>query len=154
MALKDDEVQPIIESLKFLGLVLSIPSWNFYLHGTYMTAAHAHLALFGAVGMSSMAEVTYVLPAKTKRITRWDGLRAWTGLGFVNAGPALMSVTLIAAGLLQTYLWRVLGMSFMESHELLRPYLAVRAVGGAVYAAGAILYVWVILALVRRTGFR
>lgn len=62
-----------------------------------------------------------------------------------------MGSALTVAGLLQTYLWRVAGADFMEVQILIRPFLALRAVGGAVFAGGGSLFVLAIfLNLIRQ----
>ncbi|NLV92133.1 MAG: nitric-oxide reductase [Firmicutes bacterium] len=123
-----------------LGMIMSVPQWNRYSHGTYITSAHAHLALFGAVGFLVLAGATYIL---TQRITLTPAelTRAWIGLALLNLGLLLMSTMLLVSGILQTYLWRIAGLDFMETHTLLRPYLALRAAGGAIFAIGDFLFV-------------
>jgi nitric oxide reductase subunit B len=51
-----------------------------------------------------------------------------------------MGSALTIAGILQTYLLRVTGLDFLTTSTLLRPYLFVRTLGGACFAAGALLY--------------
>lgn len=123
-----------------MGMIMSIPQWNRYSHGTYLTSAHAHLALFGATGMLVLTGATYIL-TKEAALTKQEITRAWSGFILLNTGLVLMGIMLILAGVLQTYLWRVAGLSFMTTHEILRPYLLGRAVGGAIFALGDILFV-------------
>ncbi len=137
-----------------LGLIMSIPEWNRYTHGTYLTSAHAHLALFGAVGMLVLTGATYILTKQTE-LTRSEIIRSWSGFLILNAGLLLMSTMLIIAGVLQTYLWRVTGMGFMDTHALLRPYLIIRAAGGALFALGDFLFVSALVTVTwRRLGLR
>jgi len=49
-----------------MGLAIAIPQLNKYSHGTYLTSSHAHLALFGAVGMLVLAGSTYILSNYTR----------------------------------------------------------------------------------------
>ena len=53
-----------------------------------------------------------------------------------------MSSALLVAGLKETYLWRILGMDFMEVHLLLNPFLILRVVGGAMFMLGDLLLSW------------
>ncbi|TDA70529.1 MAG: nitric-oxide reductase [Clostridia bacterium] len=128
-----------------LGFTLAIPRLNLYAHGTYLTSAHAHLALFGAFGLMILAGSFYVL-TRHLELSRAEGRRAWLGLALVNLGLVVMGGALALAGFLQAYLWRVVGGDFMEVQGLIRPYLGLRAAGGAFFAVGDLLLVWAILA--------
>lgn len=132
-----------------MGMIMSIPWINQYSHGTYITSAHSHLALFGAIGMLILGGCTYILTKKL-RFSKTQTIFTWSGLILINTGLVVMSVLLIIAGFMQTYLWRALGESFMTVQALIRPYLILRAGGGAVFALGGILYVFTILSMVWR----
>ncbi len=122
-----------------LGMTLALPLFNFYLHGTYLTSAHAHLALFGAIGMLVLGSSTYII-TKGANFTKLESFSGWIGLIFINIGLLTMGFALSIAGLLQTYLWRLVGMEFMETHLLLNPYLIIRILGGMLFALGGLLY--------------
>lgn len=132
-----------------MGMVISIPGINRYGHGTYLTSAHSHLALFGAVGMMVLGGCTYVLMEKAQ-LSKVQSMLGWMGLALLNMGLTIMSFALIIAGLLQTYMWHVAGGDFMEVQLLVRPYLIIRAGGGAFFAAGGILYVYINMLLAWR----
>jgi len=53
-----------------------------------------------------------------------------------------MAAALLAGGLLQTYLWRVLGMEFMQVFFLLQPYLIARFLGGGLFTLGDLIFGW------------
>lgn len=83
------------------GFIINLPVINYYEHGTYMTANHAHTALFGVYGMLAIALMLF----------SWRGLvekRYWNDkilkLSFwsLNIGLTLMFlITLLPVGLLQ-----------------------------------------------------
>jgi nitric oxide reductase subunit B len=83
------------------GFIINLPVINYYEHGTYMTANHAHTALFGVYGMLAIALMLF----------SWRGLvekRFWNDrilkLSFwsLNVGLALMFMAaLLPIGLLQ-----------------------------------------------------
>ncbi|MPN05676.1 hypothetical protein SDC9_152927 [bioreactor metagenome] len=50
----------------------------------------------------------------------------------------IMAGGLLLAGGLQCYFWRIIGLSIGETNELIRPYLALRAAGGGLYAMGSL----------------
>jgi nitric oxide reductase subunit B len=124
-----------------MGLAIAIPQLNYYCHGTYLTSAHAHLAVFGALGMFILASCIYIL-TKEVNFTKLEITLSHWGILLINGGLLTMAGTLAIAGLLQTYLWRIAGMDFKETHALLRPYLILRALGGTMFAAGDFLFIW------------
>ncbi|MBS4025163.1 MAG: cbb3-type cytochrome c oxidase subunit I [Clostridia bacterium] len=121
------------------GLVLTVPAINAYTHGTLITSAHAHLALFGTFGILAIA-VSYF------GILEWIGDKyinksySFASLLMLNIGLVLMGVALILAGFVQIYLVRVVGMEFSQSLFYLRPYMAARGIGGAIFALGGIVF--------------
>ncbi|MCL4426467.1 MAG: cbb3-type cytochrome c oxidase subunit I [Firmicutes bacterium] len=124
-----------------LGFLITTPPINRYTHGTYITSAHAHAALFGTYGFLVLAAIHFILPRLT-RLKMHHGL--WS-LSLLNLGLLVMTVALFLAGFLQTYLWRVGGWGFGTVRLLLRPYLALRVLGGFIFACGGVLPAWDIL---------
>lgn len=122
-----------------MGMTLALPQFNFYLHGTFLTSAHAHLALFGAIGMLVLGSSTYII-TKGANFTKLEYFSGWIGLIFINIGLLTMGFALSIAGLLQTYLWRLVGMEFMETYLLLNPYLIIRILGGMLFTLGSLLF--------------
>ncbi|QJW47380.1 hypothetical protein HA075_17275 [bacterium BFN5] len=49
-----------------------------------------------------------------------------------------MGVSLLLAGGLQCYFWRVIGLSVGETNQLLKPYLLVRTIGAVIYTMGSL----------------
>lgn len=136
-----------------MGLIISIPHLNLYCHGTYITSSHAHLAVFGALGMFILAACIYIL-TKDIGFTKLEvSLSRWA-IVLINGGLLTMAGALLVAGLLQTYLWRVAGMDFSQTHALLRPYLIIRAFGGAMFAVGDLLFVWACISVLWRERWK
>ncbi|AFQ46208.1 cbb3-type cytochrome c oxidase subunit I [Desulfosporosinus meridiei] len=139
-----------ITGASLLGLFITIPWVNLYMHGTYFTSGHAHLALFGSLGFVVLAGCYYVLSQGSE-----PTLKEYKGgvlaVIILNIGLIIMSSALLAAGLKETYLWRVLGMDFMDVHLLLNPYLIVRVLGGTMFALGDLLLSWYIFKVWRAT---
>lgn len=120
-----------------LGFFMAYPPINRYVHGTYITSAHAHLALFGVFGFLVLALCFYILFYETvlnEKSYRW----CWYAIGALNSGLMIMAGGLLLAGGLQCYFWRIIGLSIGETNELIRPYLALRAAGGGLYAMGSL----------------
>ncbi|OLN31833.1 cbb3-type cytochrome c oxidase subunit I [Desulfosporosinus metallidurans] len=130
-----------ITGASLLGLFISIPWINLYMHGTYITSGHAHLALFGTLGFAVLAGCYYVLSRGSEPTLK--GYRGGVlAVILLNSGLITMSSALLVAGFMETYLWRILGMDFMEVSLLLNPYLIIRAMGGAMYTLGDLLLFW------------
>ena len=120
------------------GLALTFPVINLYTHGTILTSAHAHLALFGTYGFIVLAFAYYILPGwhLTQNLNQRWGLVA---LVLLNIGLVVMGGALTVAGILQVYLWRLLGMDFITVRQLVSPVMAVRTLGAVVFAAGGLI---------------
>lgn len=126
-----------------LGLSLAIPQINYYAHGTYLTSAHAHLALFGVFGFLVLGFGFWIVAANFKPSKQF--LRcSLGGLSLLNLGLLMMGISLGLAGMVQTYLWRVGGWDFMKVAEIIRPYLLLRALSGLIFTAGDLLLCWAI----------
>jgi len=127
-----------------LGFFMAYPPINRFIHGTYITSAHSHFALFGVFGFLVLAVCFYILFTEivlSQKMYRFCQLAILA----LNAGLVTMGVGLLLAGGLQCYFWRVIGLSVGETNELIRPYLFIRAFGGSIYAAGSLLLTFVVL---------
>jgi len=130
-----------ITGASLLGLFLTVPWVNLYTHGTYITSGHAHLALFGSLGFAVLAGCYYVLSQGSEPTLK--GYRGGViGVILLNSGLITMGSALLIAGSMETYLWRFQGMDFMEVHLILKPYLIIRVLGGAMFALGDLLLSW------------
>ncbi|HBV86819.1 MAG TPA: cytochrome C and quinol oxidase polypeptide I [Desulfosporosinus sp.] len=130
-----------ITGASLLGLFITVPWINLYTHGTYITSGHAHLALFGSLGFAVLAGCYFVLSQGSE-----PNLKGYRGgvlaVILLNCGLITMGSALLIAGSIQTYLWRIIGMDFMEVHSILKPYLIIRVLGGAMFALGDLLLSW------------
>lgn len=127
-----------------LGFFMAYPPINRFIHGTYITSAHSHLALFGVFGFLVLAVCFYILFTEivfTEKMYRYSQLAVLA----LNAGLITMATGLLIAGGLQCYFWRVIGVDIGVTNELIRPYLFLRALGGGLYAIGSMLLTFVVL---------
>jgi nitric oxide reductase subunit B len=128
----------------FLGFLMAYPPLNRYVHGTYITSAHSHLALFGVFGFLVLALCFHILFTEiilVKKMYRW----CWGAIFALNAGLLTMGIGLLIAGGLQVYFWRVIGLGIGETNEFIRPYLFIRAFGGFLYAIGSLTLTFVVI---------
>jgi len=122
------------------GFLHTLSFINYYTHGTQVTAAHGHLAFYGAYAMINLAMFTYAMPILLGRAPYNQLLNMWS-FWLLSGGVVFMSVTLTFAGVLQTHLEHVLGMDFMEVQQQLILFYWMRLIGGVVTAIGAILFI-------------
>lgn len=124
-----------------LGFLMTFPETNKYLHGTEMVDAHAHLALFGTYGFLVIALAYYILP-QWERMKHLSMAKGHIAFWLLNIGLAFIGGSLIMSGILQAYLWRYVGLDFVQVREIIQPYMIGRSVGGAIFACGGLLIGW------------
>ncbi len=130
------------------GFAQTLPQVNQWTHGTQVTAAHGHFAFFGAYGALVLAGL-YVIMPRLRGLRSFDQGRALWGFWLMNGGMLGMVLSLSFAGLLQTYLWRMLGFDFMVVRDqYLSFWMVWRLVFGVgMFIPGVLLLVWDFLAL-------
>ena len=123
-----------------LALIISVPAWNLYTHGTHITVAHAMGSTIGINTMILLASVFYVLREEVPQQVR-DGCAKPVTVGFwmANISLAVFFLSLVAAGVGKfTYD----GPSFQEMMLSIRPFLLVFAVSGITLMIGLWIVLW------------
>ncbi|MBC7951264.1 MAG: cbb3-type cytochrome c oxidase subunit I [Rhodospirillaceae bacterium] len=123
------------------GFLHTLSSINYYTHGTQVTAAHGHLAFYGAYVMVNLAIFTYAMPNILKREPYNQLLNMW-GFWVTSGGVAFMTFALTFAGVVQTHLQRVMGMNFMEVQDQLGLFYWLRLGAGVATLIGVGMVVW------------
>jgi nitric oxide reductase subunit B len=123
------------------GFLHTLPSVNFYTHGTQITASHGHLAFFGAYAMIVLAMTSYAVPIlrRTEIIHQKAEILAFW---IMVVSMIFMTLAITSAGIVQVYLQRVLAMSFMEAQEHNAIFYGLRFFFGGTFAAGLIIYLY------------
>jgi nitric oxide reductase subunit B len=129
------------------GFIQTLPSVNRWTHGTQMTAAHGHLAFFGAYSMLVIAMIYYALPRLRFGTDRYDQRRGRWAFWLLTMGTVIMSGALTAAGILQVYIERMIGLPFMEAQSYLGLFYQIRFASGLAMIAGLILFLLDVFAL-------
>ncbi|MGE5504382.1 MAG: cbb3-type cytochrome c oxidase subunit I [Actinomycetota bacterium] len=122
------------------GFLHTLAPINYYTHGTQVTAAHGHLAFYGAYVMLNIAMFTYALPNLRGREPYNQTLNVW-GFWLTSGGVTFMTFALTFAGVVQTHLQRVMGMGFMEVQEQMAMFYWLRLGGGIATLIGTLLIV-------------
>ncbi|HEY0837362.1 MAG TPA: cbb3-type cytochrome c oxidase subunit I [Azospirillum sp.] len=126
------------------GFLHTLAPINYYTHGTQVTAAHGHLAFFGAYAMINLAIITYAMPHLRGREPYNQVLNMWS-FWMMCSGMAFMTFALTVAGVVQVHLQRVLGMGYMEVQEQLALFYWMRLGSGVVVFASVLLFVYSVL---------
>lgn len=130
------------------GFLHTLHGVNFYTHGTQITAAHGHLAFYGAYVCLVLAIVTYAMPIMRGR-DPYNQVLNMASFWLMSGGMLFMTFTLTFAGTLQTHLQRVNGEAFMDVQDQLALFYWMRFGSGLAVVAGALLFIWSVLAVRR-----
>ncbi|MCA0205293.1 MAG: cbb3-type cytochrome c oxidase subunit I [Proteobacteria bacterium] len=131
------------------GFLHTLHGVNFYTHGTQITAAHGHLAFYGAYVALNLAMFTYAMPILRNR----DPYNQVINMGafwLMTGGMAFMTFTLTFAGTIQTHMQRVLGDDFMSVQDGLSLFYLMRFGSGVAVVTGALVLIYALLVARRR----
>jgi nitric oxide reductase subunit B len=129
------------------GFFHTLSSINYYTHGTQVTAAHGHLAFYGAYVMVVLAMISYSLPtirgreANSRRAQNYEMWSFW----IMTIGMGVMVLALSGAGILQVWLQRMPtsnAMSFMATQDQLAFFYWIRVGGGVMFLVGLLTYLY------------
>ncbi len=123
------------------GFMHTLSSVNYYSHGTQVTAAHGHLAFFGAYVSINLAIITYAVPYLMKR-EPYNQVLNMISFWVMNSAMAFMTFVLTFAGAIQTHLQRVNGEYYMDVQDQLNLFFVMRFGAGAVFVVGALLFIY------------
>lgn len=123
------------------GFMHTLHPINFYSHGTQVTAAHAHLAFFGAYVSINLAIITYAMPYLMKR-EPYNQVLNMISFWIMSSSMAFMTFVLTFAGAIQTHLQRVNGEAYMDVQDQLQLFYLMRFGAGAVFVLGALIFIY------------
>ena len=126
------------------GFMITLAPVQYFAHGTNFTAAHGHLAFFGAYAMVSLAIISYAMPLLRGRIANSPAAQRWEMSGFwiMCISMFVMALALTAAGLVTAFTQRMGSnpLSFMEVQDSARVFFWLREIAGLAFFAGLIAY--------------
>ena len=123
------------------GFLHTLHGVNYYTHGTQITAAHGHLAFYGAYVCLNLAIISYAMPHLLGR-DPYNQVLNMAGFWLMSSGVVFMTFTLTFAGTVQTHLQRVNGEFYMGVQDQLWIFYAMRFGSGVAVVLGAILYIY------------
>jgi nitric oxide reductase subunit B len=131
------------------GFLHTLHGVNYYSHGTQITAAHGHLAFFGAYVALNLAMFTYAMPMLRGR-DPYNQVLNMASFWLLTGGMAFMTFVLTFAGTVQTHLQRVMGMYYMEVQDGLALFYLMRFGAGVAVVLGALLFIYALTFAGRR----
>ena len=123
------------------GFMHTLHGVNYYTHGTQVTAAHGHLAFYGAYVCLNLAIITYAMPYLRGRAP-YNQVLNMVSFWIISSAMAFMTFTLTFAGVVQTHLQRVLGQGYMDVQDQLTLFYILRAGAGVVVVLGVVMFIW------------
>jgi nitric oxide reductase subunit B len=127
------------------GFLHTLAPVNFYTHGTQITAAHGHMAFYGAYVMVVLTMISYAMPMMRGRAANSEKsqvLEMWS-FWLMTVSIVFITLFLTAAGILQVWLQRVstAPLGFMAAQEQITLFYWLREFTGLVFLAGLVLYI-------------
>jgi nitric oxide reductase subunit B len=125
------------------GFLHTLHGVNYYTHGTQITAAHGHLAFYGAYVCLVLAIVTYAMPHLLGR-DPYNQVLNMASFWLMSSGMVFMTFVLTFAGTVQTHLQRVMGEDFMSVQDQLAIFYWMRFGSGIAVVLGALLFIYAV----------
>ncbi len=128
------------------GFLHTLAPVNYYTHGTQITAAHGHMAFYGAYVMIVLAMISYSMPLMRGReacnSARSQSMEMWS-FWLMTISIIFITLFLTGAGILQVYLQRFSDnpMPFMVVQEKIALFYWLREITGFVFLLGLVLYI-------------
>lgn len=126
------------------GFLHTLSTVNYYTHGTQVTAAHGHLAFFGAYVMLNLAMMAYALPTLKGREV-YNQRLSIASFWIMCSAMMVMTFALTIAGFVQVYHQRMLGETYMDVQDGLALFYWIRLGSGVAVVASALMFAWAVL---------
>ena len=129
------------------GFMHTLAPVNYYTHGTQLTAAHGHMAFYGAYVMIVLAIISYAMPMlngrKAANSAASQRAEIWS-FWLMTVSMVLITLFLTGAGILQVYLQRYSDapMAFMVVVDKISLFFWLREIAGVGFLIGLMLYVY------------
>ncbi|MBC8493474.1 MAG: cbb3-type cytochrome c oxidase subunit I [Candidatus Thioglobus sp.] len=128
------------------GFLHTLSFVNYYTHGSQITAAHGHMAFYGAYVMIVLAIISYAMPMlngrKVANSMSSQVVEMWS-FWLMTISMVFITLFLTAAGIVQVYLQRMSDdpLPFMVVQDKIEMFYWMREGAGLVFLIGLILYV-------------
>ena len=127
------------------GFLHTLAPVNYYTHGTQITAAHGHMAFYGAYAMVNLMMISYAMPilrGRAANSNKSQVLEMWA-FWLMTVSIVFITLFLTAAGILQVWLQRVSDtpLPFMVAQEKIALFYWMREWAGVAFLIGLIVYI-------------
>ena len=127
------------------GFLHTLAPVNYYTHGSQITAAHGHMAFYGAYVMVVLTLISYAMPllrGRQANSNKAQVVEMW-GFWLMTVSMVFITLFLTAAGIIQVWLQRVSAtpMPFMQVQDQVAIFYWARELTGVVFLIGLIAYV-------------
>jgi nitric oxide reductase subunit B len=128
------------------GFLHTLAPVNYYTHGTQITAAHGHMAFYGAYAMIVLTMISYAMPMMRGRAAansnKSQVLEMWS-FWLMTVSMVFITLFLTAAGVLQVWLQRYSDapQAFMVVQDKIALFYWMREAAGVIFLIGLVLYV-------------
>jgi nitric oxide reductase subunit B len=128
------------------GFLHTLAPVNFYTHGTQITAAHGHMAFYGAYVMVVLTMISYAMPImRGKKAANQTAqvIEMWS-FWLMTVSMVFITLFLTGAGILQVYLQRYAESPepFMVVQDRIALFYWLREAAGLVFLSGLFLYIY------------
>lgn len=128
------------------GFLHTLAPVNYYTHGTQLTAAHGHLAFYGAYALVVLTMISYAMPILRGRAANSEKAQVMEMWSFwlMTVSMFVIALLLTGAGIVQVWLQRMSDtpLGFMAVQDQLAIFYWSREVVGVVFLIGLLLYIW------------
>ncbi len=128
------------------GFLHTLSPVNFYTHGSQITAAHGHMAFYGAYVMIVLAIISYAMPLlrgrKAANSMRSQVVEMWS-FWLMTVSMVFITLFLTGAGILQVYLQRFSDtpLPFMVVQDKIELFYVLREISGVIFLIGLVAYI-------------
>ena len=127
------------------GFLHTLAPVNYYTHGTQLTAAHGHMAFYGAYVMIVLTIISYSMPimrGQEAADPRAQVVEMWS-FWLMTVSMVFITLFLSGAGVLQIWMQRYTDLpeAFMVVQDKIEAFYWLREISGGVFMIGLILYV-------------
>ena len=132
----------------FEGPLMSIKAVNALSHYTDWTIGHVHSGALGWVGMVSFGAIYFLAPKMWGRERLYSLRLVSVHFWLATVGIVIYAAAMWVSGIMQGLMWRAydavgfLEYSFAETVDAMHPFYVIRALGGGLYVAGALVMAW------------
>jgi len=127
------------------GFLHTLAPVNYYTHGTQITAAHGHMAFYGAYAMVNLMMISYCMPilrGRAANSNKSQVLEMWS-FWLMTVSIVFITLFLTAAGILQVWLQRVSDtpLPFMVAQDKIALFYWMREWAGVAFLTGLVVYI-------------